>query len=163
MFVAVANTPENVIQGPVSVQSAQIKDSSTVAVEENKADITSATSNKDIARIVKEYYKDTPVMANIARCESEYRQFSSDGKVLRGRVNGADVGVMQINEKYHLAASKKLGMDIHTLEGNLQYGAYLYKNEGTRPWNASRPCWGATKQVAAVSTGVEPFVAVATQ
>lgn len=163
MFVAVANTPQTVIQGPVSVQSAQIEASSTVAVEEIKVDITNATSSQDISRIVKEYYKDTPVLANIARCESEYRQFSSNGVVLRGRVNSADVGVMQVNEKYHLAESRKLGMNIHTLEGNLQYGAYLYKTQGSRPWNASRPCWGATKQAVASTTVVTPIVAVAAQ
>jgi hypothetical protein len=135
MFVSVTNTP-NIIQLPVS-QQAEVK----VEVKA-EADISNATSTEDIKRITKEYFKDTPILAEIARCESTYRQFSSAGVPLRGIVNGADVGVMQINEKYHLARSEKLGMDIDTLEGNLEYGAFLYKEQGTRPWNASKPCWG---------------------
>lgn len=143
MFVAVANTPQTIINGPVNVQSAATEATSTVVV-----DITNATSSDDISKIVKNYYKDTPILANIARCESEYRQYNTNGSVFRGRVNNADVGVMQINEKYHSARSKELGMDIHTLEGNLQYGALLYKEQGSRPWNASKPCWGSTAKAA---------------
>jgi hypothetical protein len=135
MFVSVTNTP-NIIQPPVS-QQAEAK----VEVKA-EADISNATSTEDIRRITKEYFKDTPILAEIARCESTYRQFSSAGVPLRGIVNGADVGVMQINEKYHLSRSVKLGMDIDTLEGNLKYGALLYKEQGTRPWSASKPCWG---------------------
>lgn len=135
MFVSVTNTP-NIIQLPVS-QQAEVK----VEVKA-EADISNATSTEDIKRITKEYFKETPILAEIARCESTYRQFSSAGVPLRGIVNGADVGVMQINEKYHLARTKKLGIDIYTFEGNLQYGALLYKEQGTRPWNASKPCWG---------------------
>lgn len=52
---------------------------------------------------------------------------------------------MQINEKYHLKRSQDLGMDIHTLEGNLAYGKLLFEEEGSRPWNASKPCWGAQR------------------
>ena len=112
-------------------------------------DIKSATSSEDIKLITKEYFKDTPVLAEIARCESTYRQFSEKGNVLRGKVNSADVGVMQINEKYHLKRSQELGLDIHTLEGNLAYGKFLYKEQGSRPWNASRPCWGKPATVVA--------------
>jgi hypothetical protein len=57
---------------------------------------------------------------------------------------------MQINEKYHLARSVELGMDIDTLEGNLEYGALLYKEQGSQPWSASKPCWGK-KEVALAS------------
>lgn len=135
MLVSVSNTP-NIIQLPVS-QKAEVK----VEVKA-EADISNATSTEDIRRITKEYFKDTPILAEIARCESTYRQFSSEGVPLRGIVNRADVGVMQINEKYHLSRSKKLGIDINTLEGNLKYGALLYKEQGSRPWSASKPCWG---------------------
>jgi hypothetical protein len=90
---------------------------------------------------VKTYFADTPILAEIARCESQYRHYTTNGKLLRGRVVSQDVGVMQINETYHLAASKKLGYDIHTLEGNLAYGQYLYDKQGVQPWSASAPCW----------------------
>lgn len=82
-----------------------------------------------------------PLIA-VARCESGYRQFNGDGTLLRGKQNSQDVGVLQINEKYHLAESKRLGYDIHTLEGNIDYGEYLYNHQGLTPWNWSRHCWG---------------------
>jgi hypothetical protein len=90
---------------------------------------------------VKNYFADTPILAEIARCESNYRQYTVNGKVLRGRQVSQDVGLMQINETYHLSASKKLGYDIYTVEGNLGYGKYLYEKQGVQPWSASAPCW----------------------
>jgi hypothetical protein len=94
-----------------------------------------------IEEYVKTYFRDTPVLAEIARCESQYRHYTTNGKLLRGRVVNEDVGVMQVNETYHLAASKKLGYDIHTLDGNLGYAKYLYDKQGVRPWASSAACW----------------------
>lgn len=148
MLVSVANTPE-IIQPTVSQQSEITVEAATTTIP--VITIANATSTADIKKITKEYFKDTPILAAIARCESEYRQFGTTGTTLRGRVNSADVGVMQINEKYHLARSKKLGMDIHTLEGNLEYGALLYKEQGSQPWSASKPCWGKTEATLAAN------------
>jgi len=102
---------------------------------------TKESRHKTTEEIVREYYEADPILANIASCESNFRQFDKDGDVLKGRVNEKDVGVMQINIKYHLETSKKLGIDIYTLEGNLKYGKYLYETQGTSPWNASSLCW----------------------
>lgn len=96
---------------------------------------------KTTEEIVKEYFKDTPILSNIAYCESRYRQFEKDGTPLRGTVDNDDIGVMQINARYHLEKAKSLGLDIFTLEGNLAYGKYLYEKKGSKPWNASSPCW----------------------
>lgn len=90
---------------------------------------------------VKEYYKDDPILAEIARCESQYRQFGKSGQIIRGKVNSKDVGIMQINERYHADKSKELGFDIRTLEGNLAYAKWLYEKEGVKPWNSSLKCW----------------------
>lgn len=90
---------------------------------------------------VKDYFKDTPIMAEIAKCESTFRQLTKDGRILRGEINRADVGVMQINELYHAKRAQGLGFDIKTLDGNLAYAKWLYEKEGTRPWSSSRPCW----------------------
>lgn len=89
---------------------------------------------------VKKYFSDVPVMIEVARCESRFRQHQ-DGKVLRGVVNEFDKGVMQINEMYHLEQAEKMGLDIHTLEGNLSYARYLFEREGLKPWVSSSPCW----------------------
>ncbi|MDZ7726284.1 MAG: hypothetical protein U5L75_01750 [Candidatus Campbellbacteria bacterium] len=87
------------------------------------------------------YFSDIPEMIYVAECESTFRHYGSDGKVLRGRAVSEDVGVMQINEGYHLKRSESLGYDIHTLEGNMEYARHLYEEKGLQPWSASRPCW----------------------
>ena len=90
---------------------------------------------------VRHYFADFPIMAKIAYCESRFRQFDKNGKIIRGIENRSDVGVMQINEFYHLERAKKMGIDIYTLDGNLFYARDLYEREGARPWMASSPCW----------------------
>ncbi|MDP3803921.1 MAG: hypothetical protein Q8Q87_00045 [Candidatus Omnitrophota bacterium] len=90
---------------------------------------------------VREYFKDTPIMAEIAKCESRFRHLGRNGKVLRGEVAREDLGVMQINEFYHEERADKLGIDLHTLDGNLAYAKWLYNKEGTAPWFASSKCW----------------------
>lgn len=92
-------------------------------------------------RYVREYFKDDPILAEIAMCESTFRQYNSDGDVLTGRVNKSDVGVMQINKYYHLERAEKLGLDLNTIVGNMAYAKKLYKSEGTKPWNSSSKCW----------------------
>lgn len=100
---------------------------------------------------VVEYFSDAPVMVTIARCESHFRQYDRNGGVFRGVQNNKDVGVMQINEYYHLETSKELGIDIYTTEGNLEYARYLYEREGTTPWLSSSPCWGANHPILAAA------------
>ena len=91
---------------------------------------------------VREYFKDDPILAEIALCESTFRQYDSNGEVLKGRVNKSDVGVMQINKYYHLESANKLGLDLNTIEGNMAYAKRLFNSEGTKPWNSSSKCWG---------------------
>ncbi|MSU45037.1 MAG: hypothetical protein EXS47_00170 [Candidatus Zambryskibacteria bacterium] len=91
---------------------------------------------------VREYFKDIPIMIQVARCESTFRQLRQNGEVNRGRVNKADVGVMQINEFYHLDTAEKNDFDIYTIKGNTAYARDLYMRQGTQPWSSSKPCWG---------------------
>lgn len=97
---------------------------------------------------VERYFYDIPVLIDVASCESEFRQFNKSGEVMRGTKNPSDVGVMQINEKYHLQMAQKLGINIYTLEGNMEYARFLYNLEGTRPWEYSSSCWNKTREVA---------------
>ncbi len=112
--------------------------------------ISTSTINREneIESKVKLHFSDAPIMHKIAYCESRNRQFNPDGSVIRGVVNSRDVGIFQINEKYHLSDSQKMGLNIHTVEGNLEYAKYLYEKQGTRPWNSSKPCWGNTEKLA---------------
>lgn len=84
---------------------------------------------------------DPELAVSIARCESGWRQFDNSGEVVRGKVNPADVGVFQINETFHLKASRARGYDIYTTRGNIRYAMYLIKKEGSSPWNYSKKCW----------------------
>jgi hypothetical protein len=97
---------------------------------------------KTLREEVEEYFADAPELVAIARCESHFRQFEKDGKVKRGQVNRYDLGIMQINELYHGEKAEELGLDLHTLEGNLKYARYLYDKEdprrGTPPRSAGK-------------------------
>lgn len=99
--------------------------------------------DEETRRAVEEYFKDEPLLVHIAFCESSFRQNGKDGEVLRGNVIAKDVGVMQINERFHAAQAETLGYDIYTLEGNMGYAKWLYKKEGARPWMSSSKCWTA--------------------
>lgn len=92
--------------------------------------------------VINEFGTSSP-MVDVVRCESQYRQFDSDGTVLRGRVDNEDIGAAQINEHYQGKQAKDLGYDIYTLSGNLDYAKYLYSKEGLAPWMASEPCWNS--------------------
>ena len=107
---------------------------------ESTSQITSESDRVAVENYLREHFADTPILIEIARCESTFMHYK-DGEVVRGRVDNADVGVMQINERYHLETAKKLGYDIHTIDGNMAYAKYLYEKSGSKPWNASKPCW----------------------
>lgn len=94
-----------------------------------------------LEELVRNYYSDTPILAEVARCESQFRHYGKNGNIIRGITNTKDVGVMQINEIYHNDKAEALGLDIYSLEGNLEYAKYLYEKEGTKPWRSSAKCW----------------------
>lgn len=120
----------------------------TVESSVTESQVVKQPTRKDIENVmstekyVRQYFKDVPIMIQIARCESQFRQLDADGGVHRGIQNPADVGVMQINEHYHLDRSVKEDYDIYTLKGNTAYARELYETQGTDPWSASKPCWG---------------------
>ena len=103
----------------------------------------SLSTSSEIAAYVRNEYKDTPILIDIARCESANRQYDKDGNLLRGIVNHDDVGVMQINEKYHADEALNLGYDIYSVKGNVAFGKYLYEKSGAQPWVSSSKCWSS--------------------
>ena len=90
---------------------------------------------------VRDYFSDIPVMIEIARCESNFRQFTENGDVVRGGSGGGMVGMFQFFESIHTPAAANLGYDILTLDGNMAYAKYLYRTEGTTPWDNAKDCW----------------------
>ena len=117
-------------------------------VDETYSEISEQVKVKTTEEIITEHFIDTPILKKIASCESQYRQFDETGAVLRGKVNSQDIGVMQINEKYHLKEAQKLGLDIYTLEGNLDYAKHLYEKQGVKPWVHSSTCWDKSNEFA---------------
>jgi hypothetical protein len=113
----------------------------TPAVPKRLSTTTNSIVNSGLQDLVRKEFADAPIMIEIARCESRFRQFEEDGSVFRGKINPKDVGLFQVNEHYHLEASRKLGIDIHTAAGNIAYARILYKANGTRDWNWSKSCW----------------------
>ena len=119
-----------------------------IAVAQDVSNNDNTQSQKAIVKpitlqaYVREYFSETPVLAEIVRCESGFRQIdATTGKLLRGQVNKSDVGLMQVNEYYHEQKAQDLGFDLSTINGNLDYAKYLYDKEGTKPWSASMKCW----------------------
>ncbi len=98
---------------------------------------TPIVSQVDIEKRVREYFVDIPVMIEIARCESIFRQFTDSGNVLRS--SGGMIGIFQFYEAIHAAPAGALGYDLTTVEGNLAYARYLYEQSGTRPWASCVP------------------------
>jgi hypothetical protein len=96
---------------------------------------------------VRDYFRDIPLLAEVSRCESTFRQFGSDGRVIRGKVNTGDIGIMQINKYYHEDDAAKLGFDIYTIDDNLGYARWLYQKYGTDPWSSSSKCWKQTQKL----------------
>ncbi len=128
---------------PVLATAAMASSTSTSTTTE-KVQVVNSQDRKAVEKYLRAEFADTPILVEIARCESTFAQFDKNGKVIRGIVNDRDVGVMQINEKFHADTAKSLGYDLYTLEGNAAYGKYLYEKEGAAPWKASSKCWGTS-------------------
>ena len=104
------------------------------------------TDPDNVEKFIRDYFADTPILAEIAKCESHYRQFNADGEVLRGKQNSYDRGVMQINILYHAEKAEELGLDLNNLDDNVAYARYLYEKEGAKPWMSSSACWAKFNQ-----------------
>lgn len=103
---------------------------------------TPRTTNEGLEQVVRNAFANTPVMAEIARCESGFRQFDARGNALDGG-SGGMIGLFQINASVHAAYAKSIGMNIYSVDGNLAYARKLYEEEGTGPWLSSFSCWHA--------------------
>ncbi len=123
--------PENAVQNqtptaPVVVEAPQ----------------SSLQSNEIVEEVLNKKLPKDHILRRVAFCESTMRQFAENGSVLTGKVDPRDTGLFQINSYYHADTAKHKGMDLSTVEGNVDYAIDLYNREGTKPWNSSKPCWG---------------------
>ena len=127
-------TPPETAYGSIAEKSPQVE------VADATTDMGDATTEK----IVRSYFRDIPVMIQIARCESHFRHTLPDGTVLRGKVDPDDTGVMQINRRFHGAKAAALKLDLNDIYHNMAYARYLYETQGTQPWSASAACWNSS-------------------
>ncbi len=102
----------------------------------------------EVQAAVESQFSDIPIMIAIARCESNFRQFTDSGNVLHGY--GSMVGVFQFDENIHHAIALAHGYNIDTLDGNLGYARYVYNKQGTDPWISSFSCWHNSANAEAV-------------
>ncbi len=142
-MMATSTTAEEPAKPTVVVASSTQAAVNEMATTSDERKITKRLTNpnRTVESTVKVYFKDIPIMAEIAKCESHFRQFEKDGSIFRGKITAKDVGVMQVNEYYHLKRAQKLGYNIHTIEGNMAYSRLLYTEEGVDPWISSSACW----------------------
>lgn len=118
-------------------------------------------SSAQVEAIVRAYFADIPAMAEVARCESGYRQFAADGTVLADPSNSW-IGAFQIS-RIHSAEAAALGDDLESLEGNMMYARFLYNQSGLAPWYSSQSCWGsATTEAPVVPTATSTAEPTAT-
>jgi hypothetical protein len=110
----------------------------------------------DVEARIRQYFADVPVMANIAKCESGFRQYGSDGLPLFDP-SYSMIGAFQVSAA-HLPEALTMGMDVTTLEGNMAYARYLYNAGGTDPWLDSFQCWGGMPLGTVLGTTTDPIV-----
>ncbi len=118
------------------------------AIVDNMAFMSAVSDNKTVEGAVRQYFTDTPILAEIAKCESTFRHTGDNGEIIRGMVNDDDIGVMQINEYYHSKEARNAGINLKTLEGNMAFAKRLYDKFGTSPWQSSSSCWQKSATIA---------------
>lgn len=102
--------------------------------------VISDTSTTTVKLAVEREFGVNSPMVEVARCESQFRQFDNNDKVLKNPHSPA-YGVFQIMASVHETDAKSIGLDIYTLQGNIAFAKVLYDSQGLTPWEASRPCW----------------------
>ena len=141
-MLASAAMPMTVSASTIALAPAQsIQVQTSTDTESSTTPDLSLQDFKTLEAYVRAYYKDTPELAEIAKCESNFRQYDAKGAILKGTVDKDDIGIMQINKYYNGDNAEKLGYDIYTIDGNLAYAKALYEKFGTDPWSSSEKCW----------------------
>ena len=136
---------------PLSAEAPQIEASSKIAYNDCFLDSRSVSpitvktppkailSDKNtIQKLVSTQY---PYLYDIIRCESSF----NPGKCNEQYGCYAGQGLAQIipNTLRHCERMLGLDLDVFNAEDNLKCADYLYKTQGTVPWNSSISCWGS--------------------
>lgn len=98
----------------------------------------------EIRYLAKKYNQDEQLARKIIDCEGKAYKSVGNNKNYdkNGNVWSTDVGYWQINNYYNEKYANGLGLDIYNEWDNLEFGFIMLSELGTKPWNASRYCWG---------------------
>lgn len=115
-----------------TVKAERVTYTAPVVQEPMEVLIEIETEEQRVERLVREEFIDAPIMVEIARCESNFKN-------VKGRYSD-DYGVFQINY-VHLKTLSNLGLDRTVVEDNIAFARVLYNEQGTQPWYSSEHCW----------------------
>lgn len=97
--------------------------------------------NRDIlVKYAKEYKisdANIQLLIRIVQAEAGWGHYKTDGKTVKFNAT-KDIGFCQINQTYHAARAKKMGLDLFKPNDNLNYCAWLFSTGGAGHWNASK-------------------------
>ena len=122
----------------VAVSDGNVSRETASQLEEPTEVTVSATTTLKASQIalqaaVASAFADVPSMVAVARCESHFRQFGSNGKPLISPTN--DVGVMQLNIPTWGPLAKLLRLDIYnSASDNIAMARIVYRQQGVRAW-----------------------------
>lgn len=120
--------------GPI-IQARVYAQESKEGLEKNEED----TLREGRVAIEKEFGEEH-IMIEVARCESEFRQFDKLGKPLKSELGTDDLGIFQINV-IHKEEMDRLGLKREKLDDNIKFARMLYNRNGLKDWKASKDCW----------------------
>ena len=108
------------------------KESASISQIEQKL-----TPTERIDALARYYELDIKLINRIIACESSFKPEAKNVNT-----NGTtDHSYFQINS-IHRENASHMGYDIEDPEDNIEFGMYLMKTEGTKPWRSSFSCWG---------------------
>jgi len=101
------------------------------------------TLNQAIHRLALKYHQDENLIKRIIKCEgSLYEKSWQTPHQNHDTWRSLDWGPLQINDHYHQAKMRAMGLNIYKWEDSLAYGiGVLLVEQGTAPWSASAFCW----------------------
>lgn len=103
-----------------------------IETKEVVVEVVSETEQQKVERLIREEFVDAPIMVEVARCESRFKN-------VPGELSD-DFGPFQINQ-VHLPELKTLGLDRSKIEDNIRFARILYNRNGLKDWENSRHCW----------------------
>jgi len=131
----------------VSLTETAISDEKTVQIVPQIATTSPTmpqvkTFDSEVHRLALKYKVNETLARKIISCEGKmYKKLGNNQNYKNGKVWSTDVGFWQINDYFHQATAKKMGLNIYNDWGNLEYGFWLFSKEHTKPWLASFGCW----------------------